>query len=182
MRGLIILCMLGMLSMPSQSWGQEFDDSKRHRQVGFNMTELISLVIPFKVRSQASGPFGFTWRSGSNGRYFNLQLGARLGSAGSDSDFFNLQLGRLRKRDLNDKWTYYTSQNIIGGSGFFNTPGEEAPNFSDGTIGASFGLGFEYELTPAISLATESLLIIGVAGDGTLRITPPVGIFLLGKF
>jgi len=54
-------------------------DSAVHNFIGFNMTEAVSQFVPFTNRVSASGPFQFTWRSGSNGNLFNLQLGLKAG-------------------------------------------------------------------------------------------------------
>ena len=157
------------------------NDFEKHREVGFNVSELINIFIPFKGRV-ASGPFGAVWRSGRNNKYLNIQLGARVLNTNNDNDdFFNLQIGYLKKIPINEKFLYYRSINGFVSAGGFNVPG--IPNDrNDGTSGVSFGLGFEYTIVKNISVGTEALLVAGIVDSGTFQIIPPVGIFLMGRF
>ena len=158
----------------------EQSQSKKHREVGFNITQLMTLVIPFKGTNTATGPFAFTWRMGRRKTYFNLQLGVRLEN--EDLDMFNLQIGRVRKRPLGGRFHYYTSQNIFLTNGVFGVPNEERPRFNDAAYGLSFGVGLQYYLSENISLATESALFIGGGELSVFDFIPPIGVFILGRF
>jgi len=150
------------------------------KEVGINMTELLTQFVPFKGRSTVSGPFAVMWRSGSNGKFFNIQLGARISENGFDTNYANLQIGYLRKRDLGDKMSYFTSQNFIITGGGLNIPNQELDQ--DGSMGFSFGAGLQYELSEHLAIASETLFVIAFGDSGGANFVPPIGIFLLAKF
>ncbi len=179
MKKLVVICSLLLWSFYGHSQTSILqNDFEKHRQVGFNISEMINLFIPFKGRIP-SGPFGATWRAGRNNKYFNLQIGAQI--LGDNDDFANIQVGYLKKRPLNDKIIYYTSSNLLLSGGGLNLPGTE--NDLDGGWGLSFGGGFEYVLAKNVSVATEAFFVVLVGGfDPGIQIVPPVGIFLLGRF
>ncbi len=179
MKKLVVLSVLLLWSYYGESQSTILqNDFEKHRQVGFNVSEMINLFIPFKGRLP-SGPFGAIWRSGRNNKYFNLQIGAQI--TGDNNDFGNIQVGYLRKKPLNDKMLYYTSTNIILSGGGLNLPSIE--NDNDGRWGLSFGGGFEYALAKNVSVATEAFFMVLLGGiNSGIQIVPPLGIYLLGRF
>lgn len=159
----------------------EMNAQEKSREVGLNMTQLVSQFIPFKGNSTLSGPFSFFYRRGKNDRFFNLQIGARVDSDNFETNFINFQVGYLRKRDLGNKFKYYNSINFIASAGGFNSPGTDFNDDFAGT-GFSMGLGFEYNLTESIFLATETTFLLVLGSDGRLDILPPVAIFLAARY
>lgn len=159
----------------------EIDAQEKSREVGLNMTQLISQFIPFKGNSSLSGPFSFLYRRGKNNRFFNLQIGARVDTDQFETNFLNFQVGYLRKRDLGHKFKYYNSINFLASAGGLNSPGTEFNDDFAGT-GFSLGLGFEYNITESIFLATETTFLLVVGSEGRLDILPPVALFLGARY
>lgn len=168
----IIGCLLLTLSLSAQK--------TKVKEVGINITQLATQFIPFKGRSTVTGPFALVWRSGSNGKFFNIQIGAQISAGGSNGDYANIQIGYLKKRNLGEKFTYFTSQNFIVTGGGLNIPSQE--NNRDGSFGFSFGAGLQYELSDHIALSTETLFVISFGDSGGVNFVPPIGLFLMAKF
>ena len=167
----IIVCLFLSLNLSGQK--------KKDKEVGINITQLATQFIPFKGRSTLTGPFAITWRSGSNGKFFNIQIGAQVSDA--ENNFANIQIGYLKKRELGEKVSYFTSQNFILSAGGLNVPNQESFN-NGGAFGFSFGAGLQYEFTEHLALATETLLVIAFGDSGGVNFVPPIGLFLMAKF
>ena len=170
----VLCCLCISILLSAQS------DRGKQKEVGINMTEMITQFVPFKGRSSISGPFALMWRSGSNGKYLNIQVGARISDNTFDDNYANLQIGFLKKRPLGEKMTYFTSQNFIVTAGGLNIPNQELGQ--DGSFGFSFGAGLQYELSNHLAIATETLFVLAFGDSGGINFVPPVGIFLLAKF
>ncbi len=162
---------------------KEFDEwgYKKEKEIGINLTPLISQFIPFKGRT-LGGPFTLMYRRGKNNQFFNLEIGASIESNfnNDDDNYFNLQVGYLRKNPLSQKTTIISSINFIISSGGFNVSGFQ--NNRGTIIGLSFSTGIEYSLTKKLSIGAQAYLIAASGDDFVLNFLPPVGVFLLGKF
>lgn len=169
----IIVCLFLSLNLSGQK--------KKDKEVGINITQLATQFIPFKGSSTVTGPFAIAWRSGSNGKFFNIQIGAQISDSGSDDSYANIQIGYLKKRNLGEKVSYFTSQNFIITGGGLNIPKQELNN-DGGAFGFSFGAGLQYEFTEHLALATETLLVIAFGDSGGVNFVPPIGLFLMAKF
>jgi len=177
--GIVVLL---MMTASCSAQDQGYDPFDKRRQVGFNMTELISSLIPFRDGITPSGPFGVTWRAGRE-RFFNFQMGARVADVfEEDFNFLNIQVGFGKRQLINEKFSYFNTYNLILSGGGFNLPGERLGD-DEGTIGISFGGGIEYQLYKSISLSVETLFVVGSGGDGPkIQIIPPVGVNMHARF
>lgn len=180
-RIIIVLC-LGLM------WGPAISQSPRVKEVGFNVSELVGHIIPFKGRTSATGPFAVVWRTGRNNKFFNFQMGARIREVEfgeEDDNYMNLQIGYLKKKRISDKFSYYTSQNLLLSFGGFNIPGEgsSVSGFNDELLpGFSLVGGFQYNIAKHVSLVTETTFAVTIGFGGGLTFIPPLGIFLVGRF
>jgi len=153
----------------------------RTKEIGLNMTPLLSQFIPFSNSSRKSGPFGLTFRTGRNDRYFNIQLGAQIFEGGQNDDYFNLAIGFLNKKSFSKKFKYYNSYNVLVSGGSFNEPTDNSGG-DTGSIGLSYGIGLEYYLNDFMFLSVESQLFVGSTDDEIrIHLIPPVGLFLMVK-
>lgn len=155
---------------------------KRHREIGLNLTQLVTQFIPFNEDVDFDGPFSLAFRTGKNKSYFSLQVGLQTDPSFNSQtpNFVNIAFGYLRKSKAYKKFCYYTSYNLLVSSGSFNIGTDQ--NNENGAIGGTFGFGFEYSLNEFISVGTESHLFIGSRdGDFNATIIPPIGLFLVGK-
>ena len=168
----IVGCLFLALSLSAQN--------TKVKEVGINITQLATQFIPFKGRSTVTGPFAIVWRSGSNGKFFNIQIGAQISDTGNNDDYANIQIGYLKKRNLGEKFTYFTSQNFIVTGGGLNIPNQD--NDRGGSFGFSFGAGLQYEFSDHIALSTETLFVIAFGESAGINFVPPIGLFLMAKF
>jgi len=155
----------------------------KSKEVGLNVTPLLTQLIPFSNGTRKAGPFGFVFRSGKNGKYFNLELGVQIFDVDNvtEENHFNLAIGSLRKNPIGKKFVFYNSYNFILSAGSFNEPNDpsDGDNFS---LGLSYGPGIEYHLTDNFFIGTETHLFAGLSSDFfRLHIIPPIGIFLIVK-
>ncbi|MBT8231064.1 MAG: hypothetical protein HKO66_11445 [Saprospiraceae bacterium] len=167
---------------------EEINEKKRKAragktvEMGINLTQTITQFIPFNESVRRAGPFTFLYRSGKGAKRFNLELGVRIQDDNINNDnYFNLAAGFLKRKEINSKFSYYTSYNGIINFGSFNEPND---TFNDqGTIGFGLGLGFEYKITDNLKLMTETHLILGITDeDPSLNTIPPIGLFLIVDF
>lgn len=179
-RILLVFC-LGLVLCQASGQGD------RVKEVGFNVSELVGLFIPFKGRNTATGPFSVVWRTGRNNNYFNFQMGARMRErdfSEENTNYTNIQIGYLRKKPLGPKFSYYTSQNILLTYGGFNIPGTVFQDFA--RPGLTFVGGFEYNLTEHVAIVAETsfavIVDVSFGFDPTLTFIPPIGLFLVGRF
>ncbi len=173
MRKLILI--IALCTVYLSVFGQE---KVRNREIGLNMTELVSLFVPFKGPVTASGPFAFFYRTGGERRFLNFELGARVDSEDFSSNFINIQLGYLTKRSLGEKLRYISSTNVIASVGHFNVPGSVLDGNDNAALGISFTGGVEYDITERLFVATEIHFVLAFGARGTAQFLPPVGLFL----
>jgi len=155
----------------------------RSKEVGLNMTPLLTQVIPFSNGTRRSGPFGFMFRSGRNGKYFNFELGVQLFDVDNDTqeNYFNMAIGIMNKRPFGKKFVFYSSYNLVISAGSFNEPNDPSNN-ENVSLGLSYGPGIEYHITDYFYLATEAHLFAGVTNDFfRIHVVPPLGLFLIIK-
>jgi len=155
----------------------------RSKELGLNMSPLISQIIPFSNGTRLSGPFGLMYRTGRNNRYFNMELGVQIfNNNDSQNNYFNLALGFLTKKALGEKWNFYNSYNFLVSSGSFNEPNDPSNDSNGGSLGLSYAAGLEYKLKESIYIGTETHLFIGTSDESLrIHIIPPVGLFIILK-
>jgi len=155
----------------------------KSREVGLNVSPLLSQVVPFNNSSRRTGPYSFLFRSGRNNKYFNFELGVQIFEFDNNTDrnHFNLAIGVLRKNPFGGKFMFFNSYNFVLSAGSFNEPND--PTDGDGvSLGFSYGPGIEYHINDYFYVATESHLFMGVFEDGfRIHVIPPVSFFLIIK-
>jgi len=155
----------------------------KSKEIGLNISPLLSQVIPFNNSSRKIGPYAFIYRSGRNNKYFNFELGVQVFALRNETDrnHFNMALGMLRKKPFGSKFVFYNSYNFIVSAGGFNEPNDPS-NAANASVGFSYGPGIEYHIFDYCYLATEAHLFAGAFEDGfRLHIIPPVSLFLIVK-
>ena len=155
----------------------------KSREVGLNVTPMLTQLIPFSNGTRKSGPFGFIYRSGRNNKYFNFELGVQIFDFDNNTqeNYFNLAIGLMNKRPFGKNFLFYNSYNFVISAGSFNEPND--PTDNDGaSIGLSYGPGIEYHINDFVYVATEAHLFAGISEDFfRLHIVPPIGLFLIIK-
>jgi hypothetical protein len=144
------------------------------KEIGLNMTSLLSKFVPFNLGDNAAGLVDFRWKKYYGTRAFRLNLGAKISDFESETDqFIHLSIGLEKRYPLakSKKVSYSSSWDIFGQVNNGN---------DDGLLGLSKGYGIEYHFTRRIYISTEANLRIGTGGDDGLNIIfdRPAAIFL----
>jgi len=130
------------------------------KEVGLNVTPLLSRFVPFNFGDRTPGMLGFQWKRYYSKRAFRFGLGANIGESTADSqNFFLLSVGLEKRHPISrdKKWTYSSSWDII------IQAAEDEDLF---LAGVSKGYGLEFHLNRRIFLGTQAQLIIGSGNDG----------------
>ncbi|MCE2788757.1 MAG: hypothetical protein LW630_02460 [Saprospiraceae bacterium] len=142
------------------------------KEVGLNITPLLSRFVPFNFGDRPPGMQGFQWKRYYSKRAFRLGLGANIGESTADSqNFFLLSVG-LEKRypiSRDKKWTYSSSWDAM----------IQAAVEESFLAGISKGYGLEFHLNRRIFLGTQAQLILGIDNDGPrIMFQMPADVFL----
>lgn len=145
------------------------------KEVGLNMTSLLSKFVPFNLGDNSAGLVDFRWKKYYGTRAFRLNLGASVTDLDSDTgQFFHLSLGLEKRYPIakSKKVSYSSSWDLFG----------EIDNLNEeGNLGVSKGYGLEYHFTRRIYISTEANLRVGFGGDSeslTINFERPAAIFL----
>lgn len=149
------------------------------REIGINVSSLISQFVPLGTSSTSTGPYNIIFRIGNQEDLFHIQLGMDSDETDGELNHFNAGFGYMRKTPINDKFIYYKFFNIMGFSGNFNDPNSSSVSSifgPEGGAGLGIGLGIEYKLSSQVHLGTEAILYLG---SPALDIIPPIGLYLI---
>lgn len=179
MRYFLIL-IIGLL-LQTTLFSQRNNRGPKTREIGVNMTSLLTQILPFQNATALDGPFQFQYKSGRNDKFFSFKLGARVNDIFDNNNFLNFAVGYNRRRPLTDHFDinigYYFV--VIGGS--FNDPVNNANDASG--VGFGWDLGFQWNINDRISLSTETTLFVGPSSNiFSITFIPPIGLFLTGRF
>lgn len=155
---------------------QEFN---KYSQVGFNMSPLISQLIPFSNASSQKGPYTVLFRRYNQNNNKGFQFGIGMDIAfNNEISFLNMRFGYISKRNITEKWTTVGSFDIALFAGGFNLPGDTTED--EAGIGFNFGRSIEYEIFPNATLGTEIIAFFGasLSDEGPVfRVIPPIALY-----
>lgn len=181
----LLLLLLSLASaLPAQEHLFQQPEGRFHA-VGMNATPLLVQFIPFnRSNPKVLGPYFITYRAQKlNGRAFRLALGWDVNANGFSGDesnnHFNFRIGTERRRPIHERWSYSMGWDVGLSAGDFNLPGEK--DGDSGFLGLGPTWGFEFFLTPVVSLSTEVSLWLGLGledGEARLQVVPPVALYL----
>lgn len=161
-----------------------FNLKRNERQVGLNMTPLISQLLPFnRSNPLISGPFTVKWKKYRGKNAFRYGLGARFSILNDDpkDQILNFHIGWEKRRRVFDRLAMYQGIDLFFSVGGFDLPGFDIDNDSfDFTGGIGFGpiWGFEYAINPVLSVSTEAALHIGLLSTLGTFFIPPTSLHL----
>ncbi len=151
----------------------------RHKEIGLNMTFLISQFVPLGGQVLFPGVIDYSFKL-----YDSKQNAFRFGFGASwellsfierqTNIRAGMRLGYEKRKHLYKKF-YYT----WGVDGLFYLGpirGGESPNSIEGGIGLGPVIGIEYQLNDYMYLSTESMLFFGL--PTFINVIPPTAIFL----
>ncbi len=177
---LLCFCFIGIQAQ------EEIDYTQKKKEIGLNMSGLVSQFVPFASNGFASGPFGVTWLSGRTNTFFRVSLG---GSVGAEDTFFGsgnfghlaLGVGFTKRKRVYNNWIYESSVMGMGYVNGLNIPGVNG----EGTSGLGLGIGFApgYELSDRVRINAEVLLFLGLGTNAVhIIVVPPVALNLKYRF
>lgn len=177
---LFCFCFLGLQAQ------QEIDYTKKKKEIGLNMSGLVSQFVPFASNGFASGPFGVTWLSGRTNTFFRVSLGGSVGAenatfGGGSFGHLALGVGFTRRKRVYNNWIYESSVMGMGYVNGLNIPGVNGEE----TAGLGLGIGFApgYELSERVRVNAEVLLFLGLGTNAVhIIVVPPVAINLKYRF
>ena len=155
------------------------------REVGLNMTTLLSQVVPFNRTGTLIGPYqmNYIYLSPKN-RGFRFSLGGQISEVFQERSHINVLFGFERRKWIGDKerFSFRRGTNLFISVGGLQTPLVESNNLT--LFGIAVARGIEYHLAPGIGISTEAFFHLGINSDGFLEmhITPPFAINLNVKF
>jgi len=165
------------------------DTPHKYSVVGMNMTYLITMLVPFGNSTGEGGPYSYAYkRYGKKSAFrFNLGLNAGVFTETNETDHWGiaLSLGYERKRLLYKNFGFYSGLDLGIIAGDWRLPLSSSGDSEDNvSFGGGPVLGFTYDINKHIYLSMETTIFIGISPDLfdgsliTMRIIPPVGIFL----
>ncbi len=168
-----------------ESSGQRPFEGRPYREVGLNLTGLLTQVVPFNRGGGQIGPYSLhMYIMSKKNRGLRISMGGQVTDGlVTVTDHINLLVGFERRKWIGGgKFVYRRGlggyANIIG----FNTSLIRDQS-DDGAVGLVLSRGIEYHPWPSISFFAEAQIYIGSAGFGTqLLILPPVSIHANVKF
>ena len=142
------------------------------KEIGFNMTQLTSMFIPFNFTEIDPGLVTLRTKWYGKSQAFRLELGMDLSSnfvTSEDRARFWLPMGPERRKHIrNSKWYYTTGWMLFGFS--------EMESFGGVGFGKPYAL--EYHLNDQLFISTDTALLLAIAGNGPIfRLRPPSNIF-----
>ncbi|MEZ4909710.1 MAG: hypothetical protein R2774_02495 [Saprospiraceae bacterium] len=141
------------------------------KEIGLNMTPLLSKFIPFNFVENNPGLIGFKYKRYYSKRALRFSLGATTSNVEDILKFIHLSVGVERRYPMTkDKHlTYSSSYNLLG-------------EFANDKllVALSKGYGIEYHFTKRVFIGTEAFLQMGLNDDDGLAINfvLPAAIFL----
>jgi len=70
-----ILLVLFIVKTPFAQSDYFFEEDFSGKEIGINMTPILTQLIPFQNSSVVTGPYNIVFRPGKNNRFFNLKFG-----------------------------------------------------------------------------------------------------------
>ncbi len=158
----------------------------RHKEIGLNMTYLLSQFVPLSGRKIYPGVIDYSYKyfyDNESAFRFGFGSGIEFGSGsnfGTSLSFhFGIRLGFEKRKHLYKKW-YYTRglDALVYGGNITGAPvfGSNDFDFFPGGAGIGPVIGLEYHLNDFLYLSTESMLFFGF--PLILVITPPSALIL----
>ncbi len=155
----------------------------KYKEVGLNMTSLISRIVPFGNQLPLAGPTTIYLKkyNGSRAFRFGLSLQASPDAVKLNTIF---RVGVEKRKPLNEKWSFTRATDFMWAFGSFDTPGFIPGDGDVQAIGLGLGYGIEYNLNKFISISTESTVFLGLGNNGidgsilNFKIIPPIALFL----
>ncbi|MBK9256520.1 MAG: hypothetical protein IPM42_13615 [Saprospiraceae bacterium] len=143
------------------------------KEIGLNMTPLISQLVPFNLGSVNAGIIGLNYRKYYNKRAFRLNFGANISESALEEDdpFFYFSIGTEKRTALTKSWHYTSGWDL-----YISADGEDA----EGEIGITKLYGIEYHFNKRVFLSTEGRLRLGLPLEGespTIKFEIPAAIF-----
>ena len=154
-------------------------DENKYTQIGFNMSPLVSQVIPFTNSSNQKGPYTVLYRrfNQKNEKGFEFGIGMDI-ALENEINFVTMRFGYISKKQINDKISTVGNFDFAIFGGGFNEPGDTSDE--DAGVGFIFGRSIEYEIFKNASIGTEILAFFGLSliEEGPIfRVIPPIAIF-----
>ena len=119
------------------------------KEVGLNVTPLISKLIPFNIGEKSSGLIGIKTKFYGGGDFaFRMTFGADLGN--EDDGFFHAGIGYERRRSLSKRFSYTSGWQTVLESA--NESGSNTTVFA----GVTKFYGLEYNINNSFFIGTES--------------------------
>lgn len=176
---ILVLCFINIQA-------QEIDYTKKTKEVGLNMSGLVSQLVPFASSGQGSGPFAVTWLSGRTNTFFRVSLGGTVGAedtlfGNGDAGHLALGVGFTKRKKVYKNWIYESSVMGMGYANGLNIPGSDGSD----TAGLGLGIGFApgYEISDRVRINAEAILFLGLGTNAVhIIFVPPVAINLKYRF
>lgn len=150
-------------------WPRYWSDSK---EIGLNVTPLISQLIPFNLGSNEAGLIGLSYRKYYDTKALRINFGANItdNEINNGSPFFYLSVGTEKRYTLGKKWYYTSGWDLL----------LYTENDDDGAVFAmAKTYGIDYHFTERFFLSTQAQWLIGLQVESGLviRMIPPAAIF-----
>lgn len=170
---LLLFYWVGLIPLNAQEVNDSIPFWSHSKEVGINVTPLISKLIPFNLRdSPNSNLIGLKTKWYHKKRAFIINFASDL-SEQFDNSFF-LTIGYEKRHRVYKKFTYTTGFDF----GLYGDP--DAIDFSGPFVLFSRPYGLEYHINEKIFISTEARFMIGLLVDdgiGLLKLRPPTSIF-----
>ncbi|GLR18767.1 hypothetical protein [Portibacter lacus] len=184
---------IAMFIFSSSVFSQSDDDSSELiTEFGMNMTGLVNQLVPFKQITNKTGPYAATMKFIKDKNAFRMGIGMHIlsdddfNNSGTDILNVNIRLGFERRNEVNEKFIFYQTFDLMLMAGNFNSPINDFTDTENAGAGIGLGLGIEYLIFENLSLSTEGIGFVGVVGGTSsifnATIIPPISIFLNYKF
>jgi len=188
---LIIIAIYATNAINAQGLDSIRTASEVTTEFGMNMTGLINQLIPFKQITNKTGPYSASLKFISDRNAFRMGIGIHVltqdfSSTGSDILNFNMRLGFERRHEVNPKFMFYQTFDLMLMAGNFNSPINDFTDDENAGGGLGLGLGIEYLIYENLSISTEGIGFIGLVGGTSslfsATVIPPIAVFLNYKF
>jgi hypothetical protein len=144
------------------------------KEIGINITPLLSRFVPFNLGDKQPGALGFQWKRYYAKRAFRFGLGANVtGFDQNDgNNFLFLSFGLEKRHPISKdkKLTYSSAWDVVL---------QVSENEDEFLAGIAKGYGIEYHFTKRIFAGTQAQMILGSGANGPhIEFRLPTDIFI----